>query len=135
MSHQVGSEMMHAYLDALVSRGDFAGYFADDVTFEIVGTPQTAHGRTAVRDMIMYLHTQAFDGNAKIKTVIVADGHAAVECDFVGVHTGEFLGIPATGKSVNVPYAVVYDLSDTEIFALRIYMSMEIMKEQLTSSA
>jgi len=135
MSHQAQSQTMHTYLDALVSGGDYAGYFADDVTFEIVGTPQTAHGRTAVRDMITYLHTQAFDGNAKIKTVIVADGHAAVECDFVGVHTGEFLGIPATGKSVNVPYAVVYDLSDTEIFALRIYMSMEIMKEQLTSSA
>ncbi|MEV6492907.1 ester cyclase [Actinoplanes sp. NPDC051633] len=98
-----------------------------------MGTAQPAHGRTAVRDMIMYLHTQAFDGNAKIKTVVVADGHAAVECDFVGVHTSEFLGIAATGKSVNVPYAVVYDLSDTEVLALRIYMSMEIMREQLTS--
>jgi predicted ester cyclase len=61
----------------------------------------------------------------------VADGHAAVECDFVATHTGEFLGIAATGRSVNVPYAVVYDLGDTEIYALRIYMSMELIKQQI----
>jgi predicted ester cyclase len=131
MSNRAASEMLHGYLDALVSRGDFARYFADDVTFEIVGTPQSAHGRDAVRDMILYLHTQAFDGTVKAKAVFVADGHAAVECDFVATHTAEFLGIAATGRSVNVPYAVVYDLGDTEIYALRIYMSMELIKQQL----
>jgi steroid delta-isomerase-like uncharacterized protein len=135
MSDQAASEMLHTYYDVLAARGDIAAYFADDVTFEIVGTTQSAHGRTAVRDMIMYLHTQMFDGTAKAKTFVVADGHAAVECDFVGTHTGEFLGIPATGRSVNVPYAVLYDLSDTEIFALRIYMSMDVIRQQLEATA
>ena len=135
MSDQAASEMLQAYYDALDARGDFGAYFADDVTFEIVGTPQTAHGRAAVRDTISYLHTPVFDGGVKTKTMVVAGGHAAVECDFVGVHTGEFLGIPATGRSVTVPYAVLYDLGDTEIHALRIYMSMEVVKEQLTGTA
>jgi hypothetical protein len=54
----------------------------------VVGTSQTAHGRTAVRDLITYLHTQAFDASPKVKTVLAADGHAAVECDFIGTHTG-----------------------------------------------
>ena len=134
MSDQAASSMMSAYFDALVSRGDFARYFAEDVTFEIVGTPQTAHGREAVRDLIVYLHTQAFDATVKAKTVFVADGHAAVEVDFVGTHTGEFLGIAPTGKAVSVPYAVVYDVDDTRIHALRIYMSMELIKEQLTAA-
>ena len=135
MSDQAASSMMSAYLDALVSRGDFARYFAEDVTFEIVGTPQRADGRAAVRDVILYLHTQAFDGTVKAKTVFVADGHAAVECDFVATHTGEFLGVAPTGRAVDVPYAVVYDVDDTEIHALRIYMSMEVLREQLTATA
>ena len=79
----------------------------------------------------MYLHTQAFDGTVKAKNTFVADRHATMECDFVGTHTGEFLGVAPTGRSVNVPYAVVYDLSDTEIYALRVYMSMELMRQQL----
>lgn len=135
MSDQAASEMLHAYFDALAARTGFDAFFADDVTLEIVGTPQAAHGRNAVRDMIMYLHTQVFDGTAKVKTMLVADGHAAVELDFVGTHTGEFLGIAATGRPVNVPYAAVYDLSDTEIFALRIYMSMELLRQQLEDPA
>jgi steroid delta-isomerase-like uncharacterized protein len=131
MSDQAAAQLMEAYFDALTARGDFAAYLADDVTFEVVGTPQAAQGRTAVRDAITYLHTQAFDATAKLKTVLAADGHAAVECDFIGTHTAEFLGVAPAGRPVNVPYAVVYDLSDTQIFAIRVYMSMEVLRQQL----
>lgn len=44
-----------------------------------------------------------------------------MEAVFVGTHTGEFVGIPATGRAVAVPYAVFYDLADGEITALRIH--------------
>jgi len=135
MSDQAAAETLRAFYGALESRGDIAAHLADDVTLEIVGTPQAARGRTAVRDMIMSLHTEIFDGNVKAKTIFVADGHAAAECDFVGVHTGEFLGIPATRRTVDVPYAVVYDLGDTAISALRIYMSMDLVRQQLTGAA
>jgi predicted ester cyclase len=49
----------------------------------------------------------------------VDDGQAALEADLVGTHTGEFLGMAATGKSVPVPYCVVYDLRDGKLAALR----------------
>ena len=42
------SKTINDYLDALVARADYARYFADDVTFEIVGTPQGAQGRDAL---------------------------------------------------------------------------------------
>ena len=54
-----------------------------------------------------------------------------MEIDFVGTHTAEFLGIPATGKSVNVPYSVVYDIPADKITALRVYMTMQLFGEQL----
>ena len=55
----------------------------------------------------------------------------ALEADFVGTH-GEFLGVPATGKSVQVPYCVVYDLQDGKLAALRAYIPMDLFAQQLS---
>jgi steroid delta-isomerase-like uncharacterized protein len=131
MSVEATSETMRSYLDALVARGDFADYFTEDVTWTTVGSGQELQGRQPVRDFLVWMHTQAFDAHPKVKTLVVADGQAALEADLVGTHTGEFLGIPATGKSVQVPYCVVYDLHDDKIAALRAYIPMELFAQQL----
>jgi steroid delta-isomerase-like uncharacterized protein len=128
------STTIQAYLDALVARGDFAAHLADDVTVEMAGTP-AVRGRDAVRDQIVWLHTVAFDATVKVKTVITDEDHAVLEADFIGTHIGEFHGIAATGKSVNVPYCVVYDLYADKIAAIRIYMSSELFVRQLASEA
>ena len=72
-----------------------------------------------MRDFLIWMHIQAFNARLKIKTLVVGDGQAALEADFVGTHTAEFLGMAATGKAVQVPYCVVYDLRDDKIAALR----------------
>jgi predicted ester cyclase len=110
MSVEATSKTIRSYLDALVARGDFADYFTDDVSWTTVGGGQELHGRGPVRDFLIWMHTQAFNARPKIKTLVVGGGQAALEADFVGTHTGEFLGMPASGKSVQVPYCVVYDL-------------------------
>jgi hypothetical protein len=46
-------------------------------------------------------------------SLIGVDGYRGTEADFAGTHTGEFLGMAATGRSVRVPYCVVYDLRAT----------------------
>jgi steroid delta-isomerase-like uncharacterized protein len=130
MSVEATSETMRSYLDALVARGDFADYFTEDVTWTTVGSGQELQGRQPVRDFLVWMHTQAFDAHPKVKTLVVADGQAALEADLVGTHTGELLGIPATGKSVQVPYCVVYDLHDDKIAALRAYIPMELFAQQ-----
>ena len=130
MPHETTAKAMHAYLDARIARADFAVHLADDATFEFVGTPQV-HGRDAVRDAIVWMHTQAFDARPKLRTVIIGDDHAALEGDFVGTHTGEYLGMAATGRPVNVPYCMMYDLRGDKITALRGYMPMDLLAQQL----
>jgi steroid delta-isomerase-like uncharacterized protein len=125
------STIMRSYIDALIARADFAGYLDDDVTFELVGTTMTARGRQAVSDVITWLHTQAFDATAKVKTLIADEGQAAVEAEFIGTHIGDFLGMAATGKPVNVPYCVMYDVPRDKITSLRIFMPMEMFSQQL----
>jgi predicted ester cyclase len=122
-----GRTTMDAYLQALTTRGSFADFFTDDVTLDMVGAGLSAQGRADVEGFIRSAHEQAFDGRPELKSLIVSpDGQrAAVEVDFVGRHTAEFAGIPATGRNVRVPYSVHYDLTDGGISALRIYGLVE----------
>jgi steroid delta-isomerase-like uncharacterized protein len=131
MSVEATAAIMRSYLDALLARGEFADYFTDDVTWTTVGTEQRMQGREPVRDFLVWMHSQAFDARPKVKTLVVDDGQAALEADFIGTHIGEFLGMAATGKSVQVPYCVVYDLRDDKIAALRAYIPMELFAQQL----
>ena len=131
MSVEATSKTIRSYLDALLARGDFADSFTDDITWTTVGTGPELQGRQPIRDFISWMHTQAFDAHPKVKTLVVGDGQAALEADLVGTHTGEFLGMPATGKAVQVPYCVVYDLRDDKIAAVRAYMPMEPFAQQL----
>jgi predicted ester cyclase len=116
-----GRATMDAYLQALVSGGDFAEFFAEDITIDIVGSGQTGQGRAMVEGMIRYFHEQAFDAHLELKAMIVRDRSAALEAEFVARHIGEFGGIPPTGRAVRVPYSVHYDLDNGRIKALRIY--------------
>jgi steroid delta-isomerase-like uncharacterized protein len=131
MSVEATSRVMRSYLDALLARSDFADYFTDDVTWTTVGSDQELQGREPVRDFLIWMHTQAFDAHPKVKTLVAGDGQAALEADFLGTHIGEFFGMPATGRSVQVPYCVVYDLNDDKIAALRAYIPMELFAQQL----
>ena len=125
-------QVMQDYLDALVKRADFPAYFTDDVVATFEGTDQRADGRQAAAELIRYVHEGAFDARMELKNLLTGDGKAAIEADFAGTHTGEFAGIPATGRTVCVPYSVIYDLSGEQISALRIYFPMNMLINQLT---
>jgi len=135
MSIETTRETLTAYLRILVQRGPYAMYFADDVTFSVMGTGQEVNGREPVEQFIRYFHEQAFDAEPKVKNTIVADGRAALEADFIGTHIGEFAGVSATGKHINVPYAVVYDLENNKITALRAYIPMDILLQQMGAAS
>jgi predicted ester cyclase len=131
MTVEATAETMRSYLDAFLARGDFADYFTDEVTWTTVGGGQDRQGRQPVRKFLVWMHTRAFDAHPKVKSLVIGGGQAALEADFVGTHTGEFLGMAATGKSVRVPYCVVFDLRGDKIAALRAYIPMDLFTQQL----
>jgi len=126
-------QVMQDYLDALVNRADFPAYFTDDVVAAFEGTDQRADGREAAGQLIRYIHQDAFDARMELKNLLTDQGKAAIEADFTGTHTGEFAGIPATGRKVRVPYSVLYDLRGDQISAVRIYFPISQLMQQLTS--
>jgi predicted ester cyclase len=131
MSVENTQQTMQAYIEDLVGGGPYKRHFADDVVVALVGTDQGAEGPEGAEAWINYLHQQAFEARPELKNMFVAEGNAAAEIDFVGKHIGEFGGIAATGREVRVPYSVVYDVEGEKIKALRIYMPMDALMEQL----
>jgi predicted ester cyclase len=125
MTTTVGIESVRATLDAymttLAARGSYADFFAADITLEMVPEGQVVTGRDAVEAFIRGAHEQAFDAKPELRLLVVEENRAAAELIFVGCHTGEFMGIPATGKQVRLPYTAFYDLSGGLITSLRLY--------------
>ena len=134
MSVEDTRRTMNAYVEDLLNGGPYKRHFSDDVVVSLVGTDQGAEGADEAEGWINYLHTEAFEARPELKVMLADDGQAAAEFDFVGKHVGEFGGVSPTGRQVRVPYSVVYDLEGEKIKAVRIYLSMELLMQQLDSA-
>jgi predicted ester cyclase len=134
MSVEDTRRAMEAYVEDLLQRGPYKRHFSDEVVLSMVGTDQATEGPQDTESFIDYLHTVAFDASPELKNMIVGEGQAAAEFDFVGKHVGEFGGMAATGREVRVPYCMVYELEGEKIGALRGYMPMDVLMRQLGGS-
>jgi len=128
-------EVLDAYLAALVARADLARYFTDGVVLTLVEAGQEIRGREAVAAAIAELHQVTFDARPEVTNLVVGEGKAGGEFVFIGTHTGEFGGIPATSCQVRVPYTVFYDVTDGQISTLRILGFASGLLAQLTAAA
>jgi steroid delta-isomerase-like uncharacterized protein len=67
-------------------------------------------------ERIYALWFKAFPDLTTTITDLVIDGNRAVLLvDIAGTHTGDFFGLPATGRKVQVPGAFIYELKDGRI--------------------
>ena len=135
MSLEETETTVRQYLDALLTGGDFAAFFADEVLWTTMETGDQIRGREAVRDFIIALHSQLFDASPELVSTEFADGVAGLEAVFVGTHTAEFAGVPATGAAVRLPYSMFYDISGGKIVALRAYFPITVLLHQLREAA
>jgi steroid delta-isomerase-like uncharacterized protein len=104
---------------------------AEDVVFRTMADGQEARTPEGVLGMLNYFYHGAFDADATPANIIISNGKAVWEGTFHGKHIGEFAGIPATGKEVQVPLCVVYDLANDQIVEGRIYFEMPALLKQL----
>ncbi len=128
MSLESTGRIMKQYWD---SEHSDVSMMAEDVVFTIMATGQEHSGRDSVLGMLNYFYHIAFDATATSCITFSGESNALWEGSFVGKHIGEFAGIPATGKNVNVPLCVVYDLEDNQIKRARVYLEMPVLMAQL----
>ncbi len=135
MSIERTRQTLDAYLKELVSFGDFARYFTDDVVVTFMGTDRVIEGREGARTTITFFHQQAFSSQIDATTILCGEANAMLEARFKGVHVGEFEGVPASHRHVDVRYAVAYDLRGDRISALRLYFPLELLIRQIAGVA
>ena len=108
-------------------------YVAEDAVFTMQPTGEEIRGRDAIAKHLAGFYHGALDARAVKTNAIFGDGQGVLEASVVGQHTGVFAGVPATGREVNVPLCVTYELSGGLIKQARIYLMVNVLLAQITS--
>ena len=114
-------------------------YVTEDVHFLDVATGQPmATNREELIAGMNYFYNVAFDiEEVKGMDLLIGNGEAVLEWTLVGTHTGEFAGIPATGRNIEVPMIGRYVLQQEyphHIEEARIYLMINILMDQLLAA-
>lgn len=71
------------------------------------------------------------DGKINVKNVYASGDTVVVEFIGTGTHTGDFAGVPGSGRKVTIPVCDVIEFRDGKIYAEREYIDMLSMMQQI----
>lgn len=104
---------------------------APDVSYTIAATGEEIDGREGVAEMLSVFYEDVFDASAEITGTYYGDGFAVEEFVLRGKHVGEFNGMPATGRTVEMPACLVVEVGDEHIERARLYPQFNRLFDQL----
>jgi steroid delta-isomerase-like uncharacterized protein len=116
--------IVRGFVDEVITRGNIeaaAHYVWEDVV-EQVPFPGQGPGLDGLKDILRAIRTGFPDIVFSIQEQISEDNRVVSRFEWIGTHNGEFLGIPATGRSVRVWGIVIDRLKDGRIKDTRIIM-------------
>lgn len=111
--------VVQAWADA-ISRGDLDGALvnlAPDFVGHFSSMPEAVQGAQAFKGMYEYFIKPAFpDQRISIEREVSTDGdRIALQISWTATHTGPFLGVPATGRTITVPGTGIFRVVDGKI--------------------
>ena len=105
---------------------------AEDVTYTGERAFGTVQGRDFVTQTPTFFYGDAFsDRQVDVMSYIVADNTVAAELNFIGMNTGAYATLPATGMAVNVPMVMIFRVDNGQIISIRQYFDAEALYSQL----
>lgn len=103
-----------------------------DVTFRgSVGIGAT--GRQEVCDYVRMVTTALSGYRCDVVSLITEGGNAAARVRFSGLHVGEFLGFPPTGRHVEWTGAAFFVGEENMLFDIWVLGDLELLRTQLGS--
>jgi limonene-1,2-epoxide hydrolase len=109
-------------------------HVAEDAVFTMQPTGEEIRGREAIAKHLTGFYHGALEAQAIRTNAIFADGQGVLEARVVGRHTGVFAGVEATGRDVDVPLCVTYDVAGGLIQRARIYLLVNVLLKQISAS-
>jgi steroid delta-isomerase-like uncharacterized protein len=107
-------ELVRAGFDAF-NAGDAGACMAltaPDLIMNLAELPEPRHGQEAWRQGFEMMKRAFPDLRAHIEDIVAAGDKVAVRLRFRGTHSGEFLGIPATGRTIAYVSHEFYRVAD-----------------------
>jgi steroid delta-isomerase-like uncharacterized protein len=105
---------------------------APNFIINLAELPEPMHGRQAWRQNFETMKHAFPDVQAHIEDIVAAQGKVAVRLRLRGTHTGEFLGIPATGRAIDYVSHEFYRIADGLIAEEWICSDMATLLRQLS---
>ena len=102
-----------------------------DATGEVIGLNEKVRGPEAVEALGTMLYSEMFEAESNVFNVVVNESTGVVEFKFSGIHTGEFAGVQASRKAVDVPAVAIYDVTGDEITAVRVFLPIHLLLKQI----
>jgi steroid delta-isomerase-like uncharacterized protein len=119
----------------LISKHDLDGFLdlcADDmVEHEQLPIPDAPSGKDAPRVMFESMFSAFPDFAMTVDDTIVEGDKVAIRVRATGTHKGEFMGIPATGRQIEVPLIDIMRVRDGKIAEHWGVMDSGAMMQQL----
>ena len=110
----MNAELVRAGFQAF-NAGDTDGCLAlaaPDLISNLAELPEPQHGRDAWRQGFEMMRRAFPDLQAHIEDIVAAQDKVAVRLRFRGTHRGEFLGIPATDRTIEYVSHEFYRITD-----------------------
>jgi steroid delta-isomerase-like uncharacterized protein len=127
-------ELVRTGFQAL-NAGDVGGCIAlaaPDLISNLAEMPEPQRGREAWRQGVEMMKHAFPDLHAHIEDIFGSQDKVAVRLRFRGTHSGEFLGIPATGRTVEYVSHEFYRIADGLIAEEWICSDMATLLRQLS---
>jgi len=95
---------------------------------------ETIHGREALRDMVA-AHRAAFPNwHEEVLEVMVDGNRAATFYHSQGTQEGDFLGLPASGRDIDILEASIYRMEDGKIAEQWAFPDILSLQQQLSGA-
>jgi steroid delta-isomerase-like uncharacterized protein len=112
--------------------GRLLAVVAPDLVMHLAELPEPMRGRETWQQGFELIKRAFPDLEAQIDDVVAADDRVAVRVSFRGTHSGEFQGIPATGRRIHYVSHEFYRVEDGLIVEEWICSDMATLFRQLS---
>lgn len=112
--------LIHQHI-AAENRHDLAAWLATFArpSYELVALDSSAVGATAVADLVGRLLTAFPNLYTEIFALYHADLAVILEGQLVGAQTGAWLGLPASGRVINLPFVAIFRFDEARLIGKR----------------
>jgi steroid delta-isomerase-like uncharacterized protein len=130
---QDNASIVRGFVDEVITNGNIeaASHYVWEDVVEQVPLPGQGPGLDGLKDTLRAMRSGFPDIVFSIQEQIAEHDKVASRFEWTGTHNSEFLGIPATGRSVRVWGIVIDRLEDGRIKDTRILMDTFGMLSQL----